>query len=436
MSTHGRTRVSSEMHPGFERRTRRTGRSRAGAVLARRGTRIGAMVRVAVLLTAAPAPVVAETLPVQGVVRDNAGTPVPEGAFRMTFRLYAGANASDPVWKETHPSTEDDCEGADSDTQCVEVHQGVFTARLGATEPEGQPSLTSLFAEHETLWLGVSVEGEPELPRRPLGASGWALAASHAEQASLASDLACNACVEADDVAFETGLWTREGDDVVRMEGRVGIGTSSPGTALEVAGVVKADGFVASGEGNVLDVATTERLAGDGTSASPLDLARQGASDGEVLTWDGATSSWTPAEDEAGVQGGYFWAIVSVDEGVYRTSEGKTGSLDIPSSGSTTTDGHVAIHNFGSNEWAYEVNVPFDVPDGSLLNGPGWHCWATSVGDNETHWGRNANEGAQGIDTDGNGNCFGSYDDCAAGFAETHDGTSHSQFGIVCRRLE
>ncbi|MFN0015007.1 MAG: tail fiber domain-containing protein [Saprospiraceae bacterium] len=40
---------------------------------------------------------------------------------------------------------------------------------------------------------------------------------------------------------------------------------------------------------------TTARLAGNGTAGTPLDLAQQGASNGQVLKWDG--SAWTPAAD-------------------------------------------------------------------------------------------------------------------------------------------
>ncbi len=57
---------------------------------------------------------------------------------------------------------------------------------------------------------------------------------------------------------------------------------------------------VASGSGGAVN--TSPRLVGDGTVASPLDIAPQGAAAGQVLKWDGST--WKPAADNEGAGGG------------------------------------------------------------------------------------------------------------------------------------
>jgi hypothetical protein len=44
---------------------------------------------------------------------------------------------------------------------------------------------------------------------------------------------------------------------------------------------------------------TTARLSGNGTSSNPLDIAQQGATNGQVLKWNG--TSWAPAADNLGV---------------------------------------------------------------------------------------------------------------------------------------
>lgn len=188
---------------------------------------------------AQPARAAAGTVPVQGVVRDHTGTPVAEGAFRMTFRLYEGAEAETALWSESHPPDESvDCSA--SPEACVAVRDGVFTARLGSTaeDGEGGPTLAEVVRSHESLWLGVSVEGEPELPRRPLDSAGRAL---------VASDLDCSGCVTAEQItdAFRPSPWTvSEDDDLHRLEGRVGIGTAEPASRLDVAGTATVNDLV------------------------------------------------------------------------------------------------------------------------------------------------------------------------------------------------
>ena len=69
----------------------------------------------------------------------------------------------------------------------------------------------------------------------------------------------------------------------------------------ETVGVwVPANDNVATGGGAVN---TNPRLVGDGTAGNPLDLANQGAANGQVLKWD--DNQWAPADDQTG--GGGVW---------------------------------------------------------------------------------------------------------------------------------
>ena len=125
-------------------------------------------------------------MPTQGVLRDNAGVPVAEDVFAMTFTLYTQQVDGDQVWQEEWPSAGNNCQ--EDPTGCVHVQDGIFSVMLGAHAP-----LTpQLFRTHGALWLGVSVEGEPELPRRPLASTGFA---HHAASAEIASGLDCQGCV-------------------------------------------------------------------------------------------------------------------------------------------------------------------------------------------------------------------------------------------------
>ncbi|GMV43869.1 MAG: hypothetical protein AMXMBFR64_55850 [Myxococcales bacterium] len=130
---------------------------------------------------AAPPPV----MPLQGVLRDNAGLPVAEGVFSVTFALYGQQVGGSPVWTESWPPAGQTCQGAP--TSCLGVKDGTFHVLLGTHAPL-DPALFSA----APLWLGMTVESDPELPRRPLGSTAYAL---HAATADAAGGLACSGCV-------------------------------------------------------------------------------------------------------------------------------------------------------------------------------------------------------------------------------------------------
>ena len=71
-------------------------------------------------------------LPVQGVLRDNAGVPVAEDVFGMTFALYDSPDAAEAVWTESWPPGDGDCQA--DPTDCVHVVSGTFQVMLGALE--------------------------------------------------------------------------------------------------------------------------------------------------------------------------------------------------------------------------------------------------------------------------------------------------------------
>ncbi|GMV43776.1 MAG: hypothetical protein AMXMBFR64_54920 [Myxococcales bacterium] len=132
-------------------------------------------------------------MPIQGVLRDNAGLVVSQGTFAMTFALYGAEGDAAPVWSETWPPGGESC--ALVPDPCVAVQGGVFTVLLGTHVPLDP----QIFAAAPELWLGVRVEGEPELPRRRLGSSAYAL---HAATAGEAAGLACSECVNAGALGF------------------------------------------------------------------------------------------------------------------------------------------------------------------------------------------------------------------------------------------
>jgi len=93
-----------------------------------------------------------KTLSYQGMLANAAGTPVPDGAYSITFKLYEVASGGSALWNET---------------QSVTVLKGVFSVVLGTITP-----LTLAF--DKAYWIGTTVGAEAELvPRIALTTSPY-----------------------------------------------------------------------------------------------------------------------------------------------------------------------------------------------------------------------------------------------------------------------
>ncbi|TPW13343.1 MAG: hypothetical protein FD129_1293 [bacterium] len=98
---------------------------------------------------------VPNTISYQGLLTDGAGTPVPDGPYDLTLKLYTVPSGGGVLWSETQSG--------------VPVVTGIFSIELGSvaglTLPFDQP-----------YWLGVSIGIDPELvPRTPLTSAPYAL---------------------------------------------------------------------------------------------------------------------------------------------------------------------------------------------------------------------------------------------------------------------
>ncbi|MDP6944281.1 MAG: hypothetical protein QF464_09035, partial [Myxococcota bacterium] len=177
----------------------------------------------AALLLAPTAVAMPLEMPLQGVLRDNAGAPVAADTFEMTFNLYESADAADALWTETRDVT---------------VQGGQFRLNLGTDTPLDP----SLFAASGALWLGVTVETDPELPRRPMGTTPYAF------QSASASGLNCSGCVEPEALSPASLQVVREEALVAVAE--AGYATNAGGLPLDgaAAGVDATDVQGAIGE--------------------------------------------------------------------------------------------------------------------------------------------------------------------------------------------
>lgn len=105
--------------------------------------------------------VVPELIPLQGILADELGDPIDD-TVTMTFRMYASSDASSAIWTEVQP---------------VAVDNGFFAAYLGDFT-----ALPSDFPTYNEVWLGVTVDSDPEMERFQLGAVPYALEAQRCER--------------------------------------------------------------------------------------------------------------------------------------------------------------------------------------------------------------------------------------------------------------
>jgi hypothetical protein len=123
----------------------------------------------------------------QGVLKDSAGVP-QNGEFAMKFCIYNDSTGGDSLWCEIN--------------MAVQVKNGLFNVLLGNVTPIPD----SVFYEPET-WLQVQVGGSVLSPRRRMVSVGY---------------------------AFTDGDWTINGDNIYRLQGNVGIGTTEPLAPLHI----------------------------------------------------------------------------------------------------------------------------------------------------------------------------------------------------------
>jgi hypothetical protein len=139
----------------------------------------------------------------QGKLAGDSGTPYADGDYFMYFFIYADSLTGDPLWDEF---------------QTVTVQDGLFNVQLGAEQLLDE----DLFTENANLFLELVVgeDAEPLAPRTRLTSTAYAF---HALTAAAAAS---------------GGGWVDDGA-VVRLANandKVGIGTSTPETSLDVMG--------------------------------------------------------------------------------------------------------------------------------------------------------------------------------------------------------
>ena len=131
-----------------------------------------------------------KTLNYQGTLATGS-TPVPDGNYSVTFRLYAAVTGGSAVWTEA---------------QLVQARNGVFNAILGKIVP-----LPSSF--NTSYWLSLQVGADPELsPRLEMTGVSYSMhslkadSAQSVSKASITSDAIADGAIESRHVALNSLL--------------------------------------------------------------------------------------------------------------------------------------------------------------------------------------------------------------------------------------
>jgi len=167
----------------------------------------------------------------QGSLADAADSSAVTSTLEMTFRLFDSETKGAELWAETHSA--------------VEVNEGVFQILLGSVT-----SFPLNLFDGNPLWLQTEVGTEILLPRKQLVSTAYSQRsgeADHATSAEWATDAQHAVHADTADYGISGGGWTVDGDNVYRMMGKVGIGTTSPLTELDVSGSVNAAMYYGNG---------------------------------------------------------------------------------------------------------------------------------------------------------------------------------------------
>jgi len=96
------------------------------------------------------------TMNYQGQLNDSEGNPVADGSYSVVFSLYDVPSGGTEIWTEN---------------RTIETTDGLFSIVLGSINP-----ITSVVVESAPRYLGITVEGDPELfPRTELTSVPFAL---------------------------------------------------------------------------------------------------------------------------------------------------------------------------------------------------------------------------------------------------------------------
>jgi hypothetical protein len=167
----------------------------------------------------------------QGYLADAADSSAVSATLEMTFRLFAASSGGTELWSETHSE--------------VVISDGLFQVLLGS-----QTAFPDGLFDGSQLWLQTEVGSEVLSPRKPVVSTAFSQKSKETDYATSAEwAIDAQHAIYADTAQYglSGGGWTVDGADVYHESGKVGIGTATPATELDVNGSVNAATYYGDG---------------------------------------------------------------------------------------------------------------------------------------------------------------------------------------------